>query len=142
MDIRTNTDQELVLSLAESWARLLDRLERGLGHIKGISFAEYRLLRAIAESSGGRSSRVDLADRVHLSPSGVTRALSPLQKLGFVESERSPRDARLALATLTPAGEELVSDASGIVDDIATSIVERLPNESRPALIALLADLA
>ncbi len=141
MELDTSADQDLVLSIADSWARLLNRLESGLGSLKGISFAEYRLLRAIADSPQGRASRVDLAERVHLSASGVTRALIPLQKLGYVESQRSPRDARLTLALLTAAGEELVADASGIVDDIAESIVGRLPDDTRDTLVSALATL-
>jgi DNA-binding MarR family transcriptional regulator len=144
MELQTCAEQELVLVIADSWDRLRARLEGGLSHLKGISFAEYRLLRSIAESPGGRASRVDLADRVGLSPSGVTRALRPLEKLGFVESERAPRDARLTLAVLTPAGEELVSDSSSIVDDIAASLIEQAPNVAgaRDTLIAMLTELA
>jgi DNA-binding MarR family transcriptional regulator len=122
MELHTTSNQELVLAIASNWDRLLGQLDSGLSHIKGISFAEYRLLRAIAESPQGRGSRVDLADRVGLSASGVTRALRPLEKLGFVETQRAERDARLALAMLTAHGEELVRDASGVVDDIADSI--------------------
>ncbi len=144
MDFEPSPDQELVLAIANSWDRLLSQLESGLSHIKGITFAEYRLLRAIAESPQQRASRVDLADRVRLSPSGVTRALQPLEKLGFVETQRGERDARLALAALTDAGEELVRDASAVVDDVATAIVDQAPtaSASREHLVSLLADLA
>lgn len=144
MDFEPSPDQELVLAIANSWDCLLSQLESGLSHIKGITFAEYRLLRAIAESPQQRASRVDLADRVRLSPSGVTRALQPLEKLGFVETQRGERDARLALAALTDAGEELVRDASAVVDDVATAIVDQAPtaSASREHLVSLLADLA
>lgn len=143
MDLSPSPDQELVLAVADSWERLLARLESGLSHIKGISFAEYRLLRAIALSPQQRASRVDLAERVGLSASGVTRALRPLEKLGFVETQRGERDARLALATLTPHGETLVQDASAVVDDIAGAILAQATDagESRETLVALLADL-
>ena len=122
MELHTTSNQELVLAIASNWDRLLGQLDSGLSRILGISFAEYRLLRAIAESPQGRGSRVDLADRVGLSASGVTRALRPLEKLGFVETQRAERDARLALAMLTAHGEELVRDASSVVDDVADSI--------------------
>ncbi|MEZ5246961.1 MAG: MarR family winged helix-turn-helix transcriptional regulator [Acidimicrobiales bacterium] len=144
MDLSTSPDQELVLAVADSWDRLLARLESGLSHVTGITFAEYRLLRAIARSPQQRASRVDLAERVGLSPSGVTRALQPLEKLGFVETQRGERDARLALAGLTPHGETLVRDASAVVDDVAASILDQAPDvaASRQTLVALLADLA
>lgn len=144
MNVSANPDQLLVLAIAQSWDRLLTRLDSGLNHLVGISFAEYRLLRAIAEAPGGRASRVDLAERVQLSPSGVTRALQPLQKLGFVETQKAERDARLALASLTDAGEELVANASGIVDDVAATLVEQAPTVAadRARLVATLRELA
>lgn len=144
VNVSANPDQLLVLAIAQSWDRLLTRLDSGLNHLVGISFAEYRLLRAIAEAPGGRASRVDLAERVQLSPSGVTRALQPLQKLGFVETQKAERDARLALASLTDAGEELVANASGIVDDVAATLVAQAPTVAadRARLVATLRELA
>jgi DNA-binding MarR family transcriptional regulator len=58
---------------------------------------------------------------------GVTRALRPLEKLGLLSTAKSKRDARLALASLTPAGQELVEDASGVVNDTMKAILERSP---------------
>ncbi|HMB61314.1 MAG TPA: MarR family winged helix-turn-helix transcriptional regulator, partial [Xanthomonadales bacterium] len=57
--------------------------------------------------------------------SGVTRALRPMEKLGYVTTAKSKRDARLALASLTPHGQELVNDASSVLDDMMKTIVER-----------------
>lgn len=144
MELSPSPDQELVLAVANSWERLLAQLESGLSDIKGITFAEYRLLRAIALSPRERASRVDLAERVGLSPSGVTRALQPLEKLGYVETHRGERDARLAMAVLTAHGEDLVRDASTVVDDVAAAIVAQAPDASasREMLVALLSDLA
>ncbi|MCP4735726.1 MAG: winged helix-turn-helix transcriptional regulator [Bosea sp.] len=138
MDPTSNADQALVLAIATSWDRILARMEGGLNHIAGISFAEYRLLRAIAESPGGRGSRVDLADQVGLSSSGVTRALRPLEKLGFVENHRADRDARLALASLTAHGEELLANASGVIDDVSASLFAQTPESARRQLAGLL----
>ena len=68
---------------------------------------------------------MDLAHAVGLTPSGVTRALRPMEKLGYVTTAKSKRDARLALASLTPPGQDLVNDASGVVDDMMKTILER-----------------
>ena len=96
-------------------------------HVKDISFAEYRLLRALSDAPNAWASRVDLAQTVGLTPSGVTRALRLMEQLGYVATAKSKRDARLALASLTPAGQDLVNDASGVVDDIMKTILERSP---------------
>jgi len=118
-------EQSLALVFAASWNRIEKRLDSSLGAIRGISFAEYRLLRALSDAPSSWASRVDLAHTVGLTPSGVTRALRPLEKLGYVATAKSKRDARLALASLTPPGRDLVNDASGVVDDMMKTILER-----------------
>jgi len=125
MNIRNQS--ELVLAFAGAWNRLERRLDKSLGAIRGISLAEYRLLRALGDAPGSRASRVDLADAVGLTPSGVTRALRPMEKLNIVSSVKSKRDARLSIAALTPAGRELLNDASGVVDDTMKVILKRSP---------------
>ncbi len=120
-------DQQVILSLARSWTRLEQRLDAALSTIKGISFSEYQMLRVLADAPNSAASRVALAEAVGRTPSGITRALRPLEKLGFVETQKSERDARLALAVLTPEGRELVDDASGVLDDVARDLQAGAP---------------
>lgn len=127
MNTTTESGQEFALAFAAAWNRVERRLDGSLSAIRGISLAEYRLLRALADAPKAQASRVDLAQSIGVTPSGVTRALRPLEKLGVVSTVKSQRDARLAMATLTKAGEELVADASGVVDDTMASMVERSP---------------
>lgn len=56
--------------------------------------------------------RVELADALGITPSGVARQLGPLERIGVVTREPHPKDARLALAVLTPAGDTLATDAA------------------------------
>jgi DNA-binding MarR family transcriptional regulator len=130
MKTQITQEQTLTLAFAAAWNRLEKRLDSSLGSIRGISLAEYRLLQALSEAPNSWASRVDLAHAVGLTPSGVTRALRPMEKLGFVSTAKSKRDARLALASLTPTGQELVNDASGVVNDTMTLILERSPKAS------------
>ena len=81
----------------------------------------------MADAPGSWASRVDLAQTVWLTHSGVTRALRPMEIMGFVTTAKCKRDARLALATLTPAGQELVDDASAVVNDTMQTLMERSP---------------
>jgi DNA-binding MarR family transcriptional regulator len=126
MKTQITQEQSLALAFATSWNRLEKRLDSALGNIRGISFAEYRLLRALSDAPNDWASRVDLAQAVGLTPSGVTRALRPMEKLGYVSTAKSKRDARLALASLTPPGQELVVDASGVVNDMMKTVLERV----------------
>jgi len=143
MNSQITTQQNLALSFAAAWSRLERRLDTSLGSIRGISLAEYRLLRAVGDAPNARASRVDLAQAVGLTPSGVTRALRPMEKRGIVTTQKSERDARLAIASLTPAGRELLNDASGVVDDAMTALLARSPKAASRTdeLIDLLADI-
>lgn len=127
MNTQTSSEQTLALAFAAAWNRLERRLDHSLGAIRGISLAEYRLLRALGDARGSQASRVDLAQAVGLTPSGVTRALRPMEKLGIVSTVKSKRDARLAIAALTPAGREVLDDASGVVDDTMKAMLKRAP---------------
>lgn len=131
------------LRLAEAAQHLSQRLDSSLGAIRGISLAEFRLLAALADAPGARASRVDLARAIGLTPSGVTRALRPMEKLGIVSTVKSKRDARLAIAGLTPAGRELLNDASSIADDAMQALTGRasLSRDEMKTVIDVLAKL-
>ena len=78
----------------------------------GLSYTEMRLLSAL---ENGPQTRTDLATLVGLTPSAISRALGPLEKLGFVVSARDGRDARQSRAQLTEAGAERLGDAQAAV---------------------------
>lgn len=137
------TGPGLVLAVVGAAANLERLVDGNLSAIKGISLAEFRLLSAIAEAPAKRASRADIARTVGLSPSAVTRALRPLESLGITQTIKNERDARLALATLTPQGEELLSDAVGVLNDILPSLLDRAPtvDQSRNELRVMLDEL-
>ena len=143
MNIKMTKEQALALAFASAWGRVEKRLDHSLGAIRGISLAEYRLLHALGSAPNAQASRVDLAQAVGLTPSGVTRALRPMEKLGVVSTLKSKRDARLAIAALTPVGREVLSDASGVVNDAMKDILRRAPAAASKAdeFIQLLDDI-
>jgi DNA-binding MarR family transcriptional regulator len=56
--------------------------------------------------------RVDLAERVLLTASGITRLLEGLERSGFVGKRTCDSDARVSYAALTEAGATKLRDAS------------------------------
>jgi DNA-binding MarR family transcriptional regulator len=67
----------------------------------------------LAEAPGGVLRRVDLADRVLLTASGITRLLEGLERAGWVCKQACDKDARVTYAVLTDAGYEKLKEASG-----------------------------
>ena len=133
---------EFCMRLSRAAATLSRRLDSALGSHHGISFADYQLLRQLARAPEGRLRRVDLAERLGLTASGVTRSLLPLEKIGLVTRQSDPRDARVGYALITPVGDELVTNATTVVDNVSRMALGGPAREQIEASSALLARLA
>lgn len=119
-----------VFTLLETASNLVQRFDRALS-VRGISFSEYRLLKTLSNYAGNGCPRVNLADAVGLSPSAVTRALKPLEKLGYVSSCRNERDARQSLAIMSPAGQQLLEDAQVVLDELLATLPLNTLNQKK-----------
>jgi DNA-binding MarR family transcriptional regulator len=93
-------------------ARLFRRLDEELRLEHALSLPEYETLLQIAQAPDRRMRMSQIASRVLLSKSGVTRLVDRLVADGFVERSQCSSDARGAEAGLTPAGLERLRAAS------------------------------
>jgi DNA-binding MarR family transcriptional regulator len=133
-----NTSFELVVRLFRAQSAVAKWIDRPLS-AHGLSIGDLLLLQQLASAPDGRLRRVDLAERLGMSPSGVTRCLGPLERIGLVEREANPRDARIAYAALTPAGERVAAEALATADAAAEELFSSgLSPESAEALAGLL----
>ena len=139
-DLTTSTD--FCLRLARANAVLIRRFDNALGSQHGISFSDFQLLNHLARAPAGKLRRVDLAERVGLTASGVTRSLLPLKKIGLVTRESDPRDARVGFAVVTAAGHEMVVNATAVVDLVSSEAVRGIGPEQATAMAAVLGDIA
>lgn len=96
-----------------SHARLERLLDEDLRAEHGVSLAEYDALLQLAEAPGRRLRMHELADRVLLSRSGVTRLIDRLVADGSVQRDSCLTDARGAEAVLTAAGLDRLRGAAG-----------------------------
>lgn len=78
---------------------------------QGLGFVDLAVLAAISEAPEGRIRRIDLAEQVGLTASGVTRLLIPLEKIGVIKRESNKHDARISYAMITKSGKELFRDS-------------------------------
>ena len=93
---------DVCLRLVRVQAAVARRFDNELGAVHGVSLNDLAILLNLDGARGGRMRRVDLAVRMLLSQSGVTRALAPLERLGLVAREADPRDARVGYARRGP----------------------------------------
>ncbi len=70
----------------------------------GLTLSDYEVLLRLAWSPDRRMRRVDLAEEVLLTASGITRLLDGLEKAGYVERGTCDSDRRVVYAVLTEAG--------------------------------------
>ena len=85
-------------------AVVLGELERELERDASMPLAWYDVLLTLAEAPGRRLRMAELADRVLLSRSGLTRLVDRIENAGLVRREPSPDDARGTYTVLLPAG--------------------------------------
>jgi len=82
--------------------------------------------------------RSDLAELVGLSPSGITRLINPMEKIGLVKKEENFRDARVSLVTLSAAGKKIYKDAKVSFTHTSVSLFEPLGVKQLDVLAELL----
>ena len=110
-NISTSRSLDFCLRLAQVNALLMRRFDGRLGTLHGISFADFTILLHLSHAPGARLRRVDLAEKVGLTASAVTRALIPLERIGLVTRQRDMRDARIGYALLTKSGQRVLQEA-------------------------------
>jgi DNA-binding MarR family transcriptional regulator len=83
--------------------------------------------------------RVDLAERVLLTPSGITRLLKGLEEAGWVSNRPCAEDARVTYAVLTPAGKKKLAQARRThVASVRALFSERFEHDELETLASLL----
>jgi DNA-binding MarR family transcriptional regulator len=78
----------------------------------GLTINDYEALLHLSRAEEGRMRRVDLAERLILTASGVTRLLDGLERTGWVERASCASDRRVTYAVLTDAGRAKLQEAS------------------------------
>lgn len=92
-------------------ARLIETIDRELTAADCVPLHWYDVLVELVEAPERRLRMSDLARKVVLSRSGLTRLVDKLEKAGLLLREASPEDGRGAYAVLTEAGHNALRKA-------------------------------
>jgi DNA-binding MarR family transcriptional regulator len=118
-------------------------LETELVADQRLSLVSYDVLVQLAEAPGRRLRMAELADRVLLSRSGVTRLVDRLERAGLVIRQRVVADGRGVIAELTEPGLERLRVASRThLAGIAKHFVAHFDDEALTTLARLCDRLA
>ena len=108
----------------------------------GLTINDFEALLHLSHAEEGRMRRVDLAEKLILTASGVTRLLDGLEEAGLVDRAACASDRRVTYAVLTDAGRAKLEEAShSHVADIRAFFEERFSSDELDQLAALLGRL-
>ena len=119
--------------------KIIDKIDADLQKSGGISLQQYDVLIELFEAEGQQLRMFELAQRVVLSRSSITRLVDQLANQGFLNRAIDPNDRRGSFAILTDAGEQAIRDSwpyysdaiqkwfgTYLTDEEATTIVNAL----------------
>ncbi|NUS72772.1 MAG: MarR family transcriptional regulator [Corynebacteriales bacterium] len=118
---------DFVVRLFRAQGSIARRLDQAIGPVHGISFNELLVLAHLERAPGGKLRRVDLAERLGITASGVTRALAPMERLELVRREPDPRDGRIGYAVLTTVGRQRLAAARYGAEEVCRAVLASAP---------------
>jgi len=136
---RSGAEVETFAALLRAHAETTRGFNADLVAEHDLTLSDYEVLLRLAHAPDRRLRRVDLAEEVLLTPSGITRLLAGLEENGWVERASCDSDARVTYAQLTDAGlEKLRVAAKSHVASIRSLFAERFSPSELEALRDLL----
>ena len=109
---KTSTAIDAFVRLVRANAAVTRQLSAQLSADHGLNLSHYEALLSLARAPDSRMRRVDLANGLLLTASGVTRMLDGLERDGLVAREQCASDRRVSYAVLTKAGRDKLREAS------------------------------
>jgi DNA-binding MarR family transcriptional regulator len=136
------TAVEAFIRLLQGHAAATKELSADLVRDHGLTINDYEALLRLARADDRRLKRVELAESLLLTPSGVTRLLDGLERSGYVAKGSCDSDARVTYAVLTEAGLDKLREASGShVAQVRAFFEQRFSEDELAALAHLLGRL-
>ena len=139
---QTSSSVDAFARLLRAHAALTRELNARLLADHGLSITDYQCLLTLAHTEDGSMRRVDLAEQLMLTPSGVTRLLDGLERDGWVKKGSCSSDARVTYAVLTEEGRERLESAGrSHVAQVRELIEDQYSAEELDTLVELLGRL-
>lgn len=128
-----------VTSIMRAQQIVLARLNELLGPL-GLTFARYEALMLLFYTRAGELPLGKISDRLQVHRASVTNVIDKLVESGFVERVAHERDRRTTLARITPAGREVATRATELLNGARMGL-DALSDDQMDALAALLTPL-
>lgn len=106
------TDLQAWINLLRAHAAVTREFNAELLEAHGLTLNDYDVLAQLRRGPVHGLKRSELAERVLLTPSGITRLLDGLERAGYVRKGECESDARVTYAVLTQVGRQKLREAS------------------------------
>lgn len=111
------------------------------GRLRGIGFSDFLILLNLSTAKEGKMRRVDLAEKMGLTASGITRLLAPMEKIGLIKREANAQDARVSYVVLAAGGKRMLEETMEDAEDIAASAVPEKSSKKLQEFSAFLSEI-
>jgi DNA-binding MarR family transcriptional regulator len=129
-------------SFLRAHAAVTRELSAELVSAHGLTINDYEVLFWLSRAAPEGVKRVELAQQVLLTPSGITRLLAGLERSGYVERANCATDARVSYARLTDEGRTKLREAAEThLAGIQRVYLERFSESEQATLADLLGRL-
>ncbi len=135
----TSPALEVFVRLLRAHAAVTRLLSAELQQEHGLTINAYEALLRLSRADDQPMRRVDLANSLLLTASGVTRLLDGLERSGLIARQACPSDARASYSVLTDAGKARLSKASkSHIAAVRALLEERFEDEELGELATML----
>jgi DNA-binding MarR family transcriptional regulator len=111
------------------------------GRLGGLGFKEFIILFYLSQAGEEKMRRIDLAEKVGLTASGITRLLLPMEKVGYIKKETHETDARASYVILASGGKRKLSEAIERAEIFMEDIIPQAKVKKMEALSEELVEL-
>ena len=109
---KRGVELEAWINFLRSHAAVTRQFNAELQTTHDLTLSDFDVLSQLARAPERALKRVELSERVLLTPSGITRLLNGLECAGYVEKRNCAEDARVTYAVLTDEGYKKYRAAS------------------------------
>jgi len=113
--------------------------EYRLAESHGLTHAEFRCLRLFGNDEGINNKTI--AERMHLSPSRLTRIIDGLVLKGYMKRQIEPNDRRNMRVTLSHKGQQIVSEINNTYTNLHKEILGDINTDQHKPLITAMGHL-
>ena len=132
---------ELIINLTKAASKLSRKIEGPLS-VRGIGYTEFIILHHLSNAPANKMRRIDMADLMGMTASGITRLLAPMEKIGLVSREANERDARVSYVVIAPAGQRIYDESLPEAQYLAEGLVGAEKLKQTDVLHSALQELA